>query len=157
MRRIVVLLAVVLSVMLLGSGSPKEFDDATIQGADLEGSWFCISELNDGQRPFGWLPYFETFRSGGVASCSAPYTRSFNGTYRANNSRKLAQLDEMYTYPNGYKSNEKGIYEVKGNTLRIAYRTRGERPVKFDEKGGGVILHTFFRVKEARIEALEKP
>ncbi len=43
----------------------------------------------------------------------------------------------------------KGIYEVNGDELRVAYRFSGDRPAKFDQDGGArVVLFTLRRVKK---------
>ena|SRR5579872_2207648 len=157
MCRTVYLFAALSVLPSLGSDSPKEYDDVTIQGADLESSWFCVSCLDDGRKPIGWLPHFETYRNGLVSSGMDTPGRGFaTGTYQVDTSRKPFHLD--VTYKSGNHSwTEKGIYEVKGKTLRIAFRIGGQRPTSFEETGSAypVTLHTFIRVDQPRLEALK--
>ncbi len=136
MRRTVLLLAGVLpSVVALGSDSPKEYDNRVKVVDELQGKW-QLTEFEDktANRKPGWQ-CVKTFRSG---ICMFQWTDgdTIQTRYYIDTTRKPPHLD-MDTY--------KCLYQIDGNTLRIAWRNDQQRPQGF--KDDGVNINIYERVK----------
>jgi uncharacterized protein (TIGR03067 family) len=59
------------------------------------------------------------------------------GTHKFNPSKKLAQVDAVVTEGEGKGNTMKGIYELKGNTMRVCFDPEGKaRPKSFTAKEG---------------------
>jgi uncharacterized protein (TIGR03067 family) len=144
MRRTVGLLtALLLAVQSLGSGSPKDFDGA-IEADELQGTWEAVAAEFRGKDAVFNAPWVWTFRDGKYVVKTPAGTTA--GTYRINRTTKPAHLDE--TPADGrYKGQmQKGIYQVEGDTLRLAFTWLGtDRPEDFDKKSD-LLLITLKRV-----------
>jgi uncharacterized protein (TIGR03067 family) len=134
MRSLRLLIAALLVVLLLGSGSPREYDDRT-EIDSLEGTWRMVAINDEGKEKTPSVERcIETFR-GGKWSYSENGRPSTAGTYTTNKNRTPSFLDQSYE-PNPGRA-RMCIYWIKGDTLRIAFRLRNEgvRPTSFDENG----------------------
>jgi uncharacterized protein (TIGR03067 family) len=143
MRRIVSFLAGVLLVVLsLGSDSPGEYDGAA-ESDELEGSWRMVMVEYCGRDQPVPVKGAWTFRRGR----STPPLPDREGTYKADPSRKPAHLDETELCGQWKGKTWKCIYQVEGDTLRIAVTSKGdERPKNFDDKKD-LFICTYKRVK----------
>ena len=126
------LLAALLVLPLLGSDSPKEYDDK-VEVAGIEGTWQMVDISDAGQkREPGVERCIQIFR-GGKWSYSEAGRPSTAGTYTTDKTRVPAFLDE--SYGTSLEEARKYIYRIEGDTLRTAFRNanEGERPTSFDE------------------------
>jgi uncharacterized protein (TIGR03067 family) len=142
MRRIACWLAgVLLVVSSLGSNTPSEDDGATEMN-ELEGSWRMVAvEYCGRDQP---VPV-----KGATTYCCGKFTWPLDhgGTYRADLSRKPAHLDETEERGPSKGKTWKCIYQVDGDTLRIAMTSKGDqRPENFDSKKDLFIV-TYKRIK----------
>ncbi|MEX0675880.1 MAG: TIGR03067 domain-containing protein [Pirellulales bacterium] len=120
--------------------------DARAADADqekLQGKWKVesfefngapVDALKDAVRDFKDEKYSLTPASGEV----------FNGTVKLDSSKNPKQIDLLLN-----DRTLKGIYEIDGDTLKIAYALEGdERPTEFTSKpDSGVVLATHKRAK----------
>jgi uncharacterized protein (TIGR03067 family) len=123
MSRIVCLLASVLLIApSLGSDEPRGYDDAMLREDELQGDWHTADhEWDLTLRGGKWVANLNGFA--GV------------GTYTTDAGRRPAHLDF---------GGIKYIYQVEGDTLRIAWMPeRGDRPRNFD--AAGVVVTTYMR------------
>jgi uncharacterized protein (TIGR03067 family) len=140
MKKLPPLLVAVLTLTLLGSDSPKDYDDRT-QLAGIEGAWRRVEVKVNGQvqndpgdpglifrgQKFEW-----TGGGGGP-----------KGTYTFNTSHRPAHLDMKAT---DQPVNE-CIFQVDGEVLLLAFRRTGTgRPKNFEEQE--VWVETFRRVRK---------
>jgi uncharacterized protein (TIGR03067 family) len=141
MRRTVCLLAVLLVLPSLGSDSPKEYDGAT-EGDGIEGKWQCIAYQK--QDPFQSVlivragTYTISYKDGDV----------IEGNIRIDPNQNPAHLDENPL--TGYLKGEtlKCIYQIEGDTLRIAGLPGlyVQRPKGFNDPG--IEVSTYKRVRK---------
>lgn len=140
MRRTILLVGVLLSAVALGSDSPKEYSDAVKQ--ELEGQWRLVSFEEAGQ----WRPGRSgqrTFR-GGHWVYDDCWGNTFSGLYTTDTSRTPAYFNQGAPRA---AQDIKCIYQVDGDTLRLAYAQNGnERPKGFQEKG--VVVTTWEHLKK---------
>ena len=143
MRRIVWLVAGVLLVVLgSGSDAPKDYDGAMGQD-ELEGSWRMVAVEYCGRDQPVPVKGAWTYRRGKFT----PPLANREGVYKADPSRKPARLDETELCGQWKGKTWKSIYEVEGDTLRIATMSKGEeRPKNFDDKKD-LFIATYKRVK----------
>jgi uncharacterized protein (TIGR03067 family) len=139
MRRLSLLFAVLFVVLLFGSDSPRDYDDK-VEVVGIEGVWKHIQyELNGEKVSF---PYVMTFHNG---------TYSVDGSdgesYHIDFTKKPHHLDQTRSQE-PFKGIIKGIYQVDGDTLRIAH-LQGEADIRRPQgfNGDGVIVATYKRVK----------
>jgi uncharacterized protein (TIGR03067 family) len=143
MRRTILLLAgVLLSVVALGSDSPKGYDDRT-ELAGIEGTWRLIEFGTNGrkQKP-GWQDV-TTYRRGTIA---VDYLdgRKLQGSYRIDRTQSPPHLDRIVSNTDGQTL--KSLCRIDSDTLRIAtLPDSGRRPESFD--GKDVCVWTYKRVK----------
>lgn len=139
MRRTILLVAgVLLSVVALGSDSPKEYDDRT-EVAGIEGTW-QLTNVKCGNNIPKIGQNITTFRGGicttidsdGESRCS----------YRIDTTHKPFQLDWILP-----SRAVKCIYLIEGDTLWIAEVLYSDQPRPRDFKGIDVIICTYKRVR----------
>ena len=143
-RRTAYVLCALLVVGLLGSGSPKEYDDKT-EFAGIEGTWQLIEYEFEGGK---WNPDARRV----VISHSGSFTfkqnaDSWGGTYRIDLTHNPSHLDEIQLLGNS-RSETKSIFQINVNILRTANMlgpTDVQRPKRFNDMG--VITWTYKRVK----------
>lgn len=144
MRRTILLAGVLLSVVALGSDSPKEYDDRA-EVADIEGAWQWTEVSLNGRKENPPLEQVMICRSG---TYTFKYSYgSAEGCYRIDLTRKPPHFD--WILPDGPTKGKtiKCIYQIERDTLRIAAIAQfdGDRPKGFDDKG--VIVWTYRRLK----------
>jgi uncharacterized protein (TIGR03067 family) len=143
MRRLSVLLAA-LVFLLLGSDSPKQYDDAT-DFNELQGTWALVEHLNDHQpslTPAENEFYVANFRDHRWLRDN----RSGSLLYRTDPSQRPAHLDTLFATGDGQRGTMRYISRRDGNTLQIAHtNNRSVRPLSFDEPG--IFVYTYKRVK----------
>jgi len=120
MRRTVLLLAgVLLCVVALGSDSPKEYDDATMQVDELQGTWRLVGCEFDGRKAAAPYPEVLTF-------CNGTYTHKYyehdthSGSYRIDPTHKPQHLDRIASSGSLKGRTCRDIFQIDGDTLRIA-------------------------------------
>jgi uncharacterized protein (TIGR03067 family) len=124
MRHLTLLFVALLILPLLGSDSPKEYNDRTVQENDIQGTW-----RSDGA--------VLRFRAGKLFTLDG---YSLPRDYTTDTTCKPAHLDVA----NG-SGQIKFIYQIKGDLLEIAFRPTGQRPKSFDD--ADVRVFTYKRVK----------
>lgn len=105
------LLAALLIVPLLGSDSPKEYDDHATQSG-LEGTWQVVECNFCGERSKPSQPWTLLLRRGTFVEDNGDGNLR-NGSYCIDPMHNPRRLD---------RDGCKEIYELSGDTLRIAYR-----------------------------------
>jgi uncharacterized protein (TIGR03067 family) len=138
------LAGLLLVVPVLGSDVPREYDGTT-ESVGLEGTWRLI-EITYGGVKHGAPLYVVTFRGGRYTVSDGGKT--LEGTYRIDASRRPARLDQIASDGPGRGGVEKYIFQVDGDTLRLAFTYSEEgvdRPEQFTDRHTGI--HTFKRVK----------
>jgi uncharacterized protein (TIGR03067 family) len=146
MRRLSLLFAVLFVVLLLGSDSPKEYDDRA-EYVTIEGAWRLTECTQNGEpMPLGRRPTVMTLR-GGTLTFDTGYGHIDRGTYRAAPVRKLSHFDRVPVFGPFPCVSARCISRIDGDTLRIAsFPGRDdERPRGFDDED--VIIETYKRVK----------
>jgi uncharacterized protein (TIGR03067 family) len=147
MRRLFLLFAVLFVVPLSGSDSPKEYDDRT-ETIGIEGTWRLTEVEYGGQKRKTDLPKaMLTYRSG---TYTANYTGgdTFRGSYRIAPTRKPSHLDQLPSNGSDQGQTIKFIYQIDGDTLRIARIMSAfttSRPQGFDDDH--IFVVTYKRVK----------
>jgi uncharacterized protein (TIGR03067 family) len=145
MRRLIPLFAALFVAPLLGSDSPKEYDDAT-ENIAIEGTWRLVELEYDGKITDSPLPLVSTYRDG-VYTSKVYDKEAGRGRYRVDLAHAPAYLDEIPA--DGKTGGEpiKSIYQIDGDTLRVAYQGNlfMRRPQAFS--GEGVWVEVYKRVK----------
>jgi uncharacterized protein (TIGR03067 family) len=143
MRHLLFPFALLCVLPLLGSDSPKEYDDRT-KLVELEGMWRIVSVENTG----GYYPTsgYMVFREGkfeGTGRGVAP-----KGNYKVDNTKKPAWLDLTNPPDNGPA--EMCIYRIDGDVLKIAWPLGSdERSERLDIAGDRrQSVSTFKRVRK---------
>ena len=144
MRRTTLLFAILLVVPLLGSDSPKEYDDVTVNGG-IEGTWRETGFEANVRKIELNFEVVKTYRSGTFTIVSPGPSA---GSYRIDHSRNPPELDWIPTSGVHKGKTIKWIYQIDGDTLKIAclaneYEKRP--PNGFDDKG--LYVYTYKRVK----------
>jgi hypothetical protein len=140
MRRLLPLVAVLLVGLLLGSDSPREFENAAVTGDPLAGEWTRVGLVLDGA-DLGAPRWVFTFRGGKYTAHigGAPET----GYYTVNGWRlQTVRTGGVACYSSGHF-----LFRVEGDTLTFAYHNgAAKRPDTFG--GPGMAISTFKRVKK---------
>jgi uncharacterized protein (TIGR03067 family) len=145
MHRAVLLLAGVLSVVALGSDSPKDYDDKT-ETTGIEGTWRLTGVEIYGKKKELAFQVVITLRGG---TLTYDYTHGIvRGSYHVDRAGKPLHLDWMPS--NGSYKGEtlEFIYQIDGDILRIAFLLNGndvQRPLRFSDDD--VIIGIFNRAK----------
>jgi uncharacterized protein (TIGR03067 family) len=146
MRRASLLFAVLVVVPLLGSDSPKQYDDRT-ECAAIEGTWRLTECTDNGeQMRLSDRPMVLTLRRG-TLTFDTGYGHVDRGTYRIDSTRRLSHFDRVPAFGPFPCVSGKCIYQIDGDTLRIAGfpGKHNERPRGFDDED--TIVETYKRVK----------
>jgi uncharacterized protein (TIGR03067 family) len=136
MRRLP-LLAAVLALLLLGSDSPKEYDDRA-QDSGLEGEWVLLRLEVNGKLVPEWPSHVTTYRGGRMQAGEA------EGTYTVDDLVRPARLTERIavtgeTFPS--------IYQIAGKTLRVAFlKSLTDYPTGFSDKRE-LVIEVYRRVQ----------
>jgi uncharacterized protein (TIGR03067 family) len=145
MRRTILLLAgVLLAVAALGSDSPKQYDDKT-ELAGIEGTWRRI-ETELGGRKINLGGDVRTFRNG-TYTINWSDSDMWQGTYHINQTFTPHHFDWIPSRGDYKGQTLKCIYQIDGDTLKIANKIVGEeRPQGFNDDGLAVSIYK--RVKK---------
>jgi len=146
MRRMSLLFTVLIVIPMLGSDSPKEYDDRT-ETVGIEGTWrlteYQFSGYQKETYPFRCVI---TFRRGAYWSDNGENGKFYPcpGTYRIDSTLKPSHLD-LLPSKEPYKGQTlEWIYEIDRDTLRLA-GTFTKRPQGFTNKR--VLVVTYKRVR----------
>lgn len=150
-RRVLLVLGMCAALVrpVVGSDSPKEYGDATAQGDRLEGSWLLVGYETGGevlQMPEGLVMTFDGGKAAWWPDTGGGPNRVM-ATYRTDAATRPARLDRFDT--GGFHKGKtwKMIYQIDGDTLRIAYKLSGvERPRGFRD-GNDLHIEIYKRVK----------
>lgn len=118
---------------LLGGGEAGEKDLKKIQG-----TWQFISQEMDGKaRPKEDVAKLKITFTGDKWSVREDGKVVQAGTHKLDPSKKPAQVDAKVTEGEDKGSTMLGIYELKGNTLKVCFDPAGkERPTSLSAKAG---------------------
>ena len=140
--------AFVLVLVCVSALSASDNDDKS----DVRGSWLALSATRNGQSAddsVGHRLVFYKKKFEIRAKCGEVL---FNGTYAVNRDKSPPRIDFKHSGETLKGTIWKGIYERKGNRLRIcdnAPDTKKSRPDKFAApRGSGYILIMFERTKK---------
>jgi uncharacterized protein (TIGR03067 family) len=142
MRCLSLLSTALLMLPLLGSDSPKEYDDK-MESVGIEGTWRLIEIELSGVKATP-TQVVQTY-------CRRTYTSTINGTtsggdYRIDSTCHPHHLDEIASTGPSKGETFKYIYQFDGDTLKIAYLPFGNpRPQGFNDKH--IAVWTYKRVK----------
>lgn len=142
MRRLACLLTGMLVVLVLGSDSPKEYDD-NMELASIEGTWQLLAVVHDGEKvnPITWVL---TFRGGKLTRKDSDGDNG-EGVYKFDTTQKPYQLD-LIPGPGAKFARGWQIAEIHGDILKTAWdRTYEKRPRSFHDQD--LWFGTFKRLK----------
>jgi uncharacterized protein (TIGR03067 family) len=145
MRRLSPLFAFLFVVPLLGSDSPKEYDDkAEIVG--IEGTW-RFSELEHNGEKVDLVTRWVTTYRGGTYTTNYGHGDTVRGCYRIDPTRNPPHLDRLPSSGPCKGETNKFIYQIDGDTLRVAgfYLIELPRPQGFNDDD--ISIWTYKRVK----------
>jgi uncharacterized protein (TIGR03067 family) len=147
MRRLSLVLAAVFVLPLIGSDSPKGYDDRA-EEPGIEGTWRAMTFEYRGDKRQPERQSVITF-CGGTLTCDWSDGDLWQGNYRIDPSRKPPYLDWIPS--KGYFAGKtlRALYERNGDTLRIVYLPSmgyDQRPQSFNDYH--VLIWTYQRVKK---------
>jgi uncharacterized protein (TIGR03067 family) len=144
-RRVIAVVAALLMLPVLGFDAPREYDDATVQGSQLEGVWQFETIEYDGQK-FPNASHLIFHKGQWKWEESNP---TLSGTFKAKAGKMPGCVDLTTTSFPSANPTMKAIYRIDGDTLRMANGPRAiDRPSGFDTKNSpGVAVWTLKRVK----------
>jgi uncharacterized protein (TIGR03067 family) len=121
--------------------------------AKLQGTWKLVAVEKDGGKPQKVTnkstDYFELKFAGDKVTATFKQGTSEKGTHKIDPSQKPKTINFMPTTSDDKGKTLLGIYELKGNTLKmcVAEPEIKKRPKEFKSKGEGVIVYELQRVK----------
>jgi len=132
----VVALAAIVTGGALLAGEGKEAGDKELK--KLQGTWKFISKEMDGKEtPPEQLTKIKITFTGDKWSVTVDDKVVQGGTHKFDPTKKPSQVDAMITEGEGKGSTMLGIYELKGNTMKVCFDPKGkERPTDFSAKAG---------------------
>ena len=144
-RRLLALIGALILLPVLGFDAPREYDDATVQGSELEGVWQFETIEYDGQK-FPNASHLIFHKGQWKWGELKP---NLSGPYKEDAGQKPGWVDMTTTNMPTAKSTMKAIYRIDGDTLQMANGPRAvDRPTGFDTKNSpGVAVWTLKRVK----------
>ena len=122
--------------------------DAQADLKQLKGTWQLTSEVKDGEaRPEDYVKSIQlAFDDRGEWTVKKDGDLIFKGTSKLEPSQKPKHLDLTLTVPEENKGLQvQGIYEVKGDKLRICWTINGERPTEFEAKDASGRTYAVFK------------
>jgi uncharacterized protein (TIGR03067 family) len=139
MRNPHLLIAALVIVPLLGSDSPRDYDDAT-QDAGIEGDWLLIRVEVDGEALRDEkADRATTYRAGNF--CWGGLT---DGTYTIDSRFRPARLTEHTLVSD---TTYRNVFQIDGNTLRVAYlKSQSDYPTGFRDRRE-LIVEVYRRVR----------
>lgn len=151
MRRLLFLFAVLFVLPLLGSDSPKEYDDRATRN-DLEGRWELVEHHYKGVKqellPHSTMLTFHSTTSDFELGRGDSWPGPWRGIYRSDATCHPAQLDWTLK---AWKLTLKQIYRVDGDTLKVARNPDDfdKRPQGFGDKD--LEIETYRRVRSGTL------
>jgi uncharacterized protein (TIGR03067 family) len=146
-RTILLLVGASLGIFALGSDSPREYD-SEVEAPGIEGTWLLIKYELNGQKgkPSTEIQEVMTFQRGTFTSTFGNrYT--WRGQYRIDPARRPSHLDEIATHGDFKNQPIRCIYQIDGDTLRVANLAAPNRRRPQGFKADGVYVETYQRVK----------
>ena len=141
-----ILTASALALLVLPAGLLRA-DDAK-GDKDLDGQWEIKSMLRGGKEPPEDAPKPELTVKGDVLTVKIG-DRTFQATVQADPTKTPKTIDMTLSEGPHKGETVKGIYEVKGDELRVCHGEPGaDRPTEFASKGEGEVLGVWKRVKK---------
>jgi uncharacterized protein (TIGR03067 family) len=134
-------LLVLLSQAAADQSERSDNTETVVVAGQLRGTWVAVSMEQGGrkeQAPKDRELVF-TFDAGKLIIIEGKHTEE--GSYTINEAKALKEIDLIP--PMGIKeATIKGIYQIDGDTLKLAFNRGGARPTGFDGKDndGGVII-----------------
>jgi uncharacterized protein (TIGR03067 family) len=119
----------------LGGGAKLTGDDVLKK---IQGTWKFISQEMDGkERPAEDVAKLKITFSGDKWTVRDDGKVVQGGTHKFDPSKKPGQVDAKVTEGEGKGETMLGIYELKGDTIRVCFDPQGkERPTTFKTKAG---------------------
>jgi uncharacterized protein (TIGR03067 family) len=116
---------------LLGGGQENELNK-------IQGTWKFLSQERDGKaRPADEVAKLKITFTGDKWSVRYEDKVVQAGTHTLDSSKKPAQVDAVVTEGEGKGSTMLGIYELKGDTMKVCFDPKGkQRPNSFTAKEG---------------------
>jgi uncharacterized protein (TIGR03067 family) len=141
--------ALLVAVVALGIAADKKDDAVKAEQKSIEGSWALESGVVNGNKvPDNQVKDYRMIRKGDQATFQRG-KETIHGTHTIDPTAKPKTVD--ITPKDGPNKDKTllGIYELKGDTLKMCYGMAGkDRPTEFSSKANsGVILHIWKRVK----------
>jgi uncharacterized protein (TIGR03067 family) len=129
------LLPVVCVVLLLGA---DKNGDGNKDQEKLQGVWRYVSFESNGEKmPEEQLKRMSVIYDGDKWTVKEGDKVVVSGTQKLDPSKKPAQIDSVITEGEGKGTTMLGIYELKGDRMRVCFDPAGkERPKDFKPKGG---------------------
>ena len=145
MHRPTCLLVASVVMILLGSGSPKEFDDAT-QRDIIEGGWIQVAVDLKG-REFNGLSQNRTIFCNGTYAVDVDHGTTLRGNYYLDTSRTPYHLDLIPSRGRYVGQTIRCICQIHGEKLVVAFRPGDDmqRPRGFSDDD--LIVETYKRIK----------
>jgi uncharacterized protein (TIGR03067 family) len=130
--------------MALGSDAPREYDGETGWDDGLQGAWASVSYTR-GPDTGEWVGWGLSF-SRGEYEFRTRQKIAERGTYKVGLRRGSHHLDLTPVDSEVGLVAPRQLYQVDGDTLRVAWKPNGGgRPKSFDEDG--ILIVTYKRVK----------
>jgi uncharacterized protein (TIGR03067 family) len=136
------------TVAPLSSDQPKE--KAKEEKQKLQGTWKVLSITQDGQESDKSNDDIQLIFSGDDFSAKVPSGEDHKGTFKVNPANKPKAIDIMLTDGPEKDKTAEGIYELKGDELRLCIAKPGNkgRPTEFVSKPDtGILLVIAKRAK----------
>jgi uncharacterized protein (TIGR03067 family) len=138
------LLFVILSCLAAGCGATRAADKAN-DTARWQGTWKLVSATSNGQTETANLKWIVSGDHYNI--CINGNTGSDPYMIKLDPSKKQIDVFHHDTPKGTYGGSYKGIYEIKGDSLKVCYDGKGQRyPQSFDAgPGSGQLLYQFQR------------
>jgi RNA polymerase sigma-70 factor (ECF subfamily) len=135
-------------VKIPGKEDQKPEDAVKDELKRLEGTWHMVA-CEEGGQPLPQVNPADFFDFTGTKFHFKSGLRRVGGTFTIDPSKNPKWMDQIYDYGGGEQKVFKGIYDLKGDKLRLFMGLPGgERPTEFKTKEGEKLwLRTFERVK----------
>jgi uncharacterized protein (TIGR03067 family) len=145
MRRLMPLFAALSVFPLLGSDSPKEYDDAA-EANNIQGMWQLTEFEFKGAKAKPDVHGVLTYRSG-TSTLTYGNVESLRGSYRIDPTQKPPHIDWIPSTDELKGRPIRCIYRIDGDTLKLGFMQGSDwsRPQRF--YGEGVAVETYKRVK----------
>jgi uncharacterized protein (TIGR03067 family) len=117
-------------------GAGKEAGEQELKR--IQGTWKFVSQEMEGKpRPPEEVAKLTITFTGDKWSVRESGKEVQAGTHKLDPSKKPAQIDAVVTEGEGKGSTMLGIYELKGDTMKVCFDPKGkERPTSFTAKAG---------------------